>query len=306
MFPSTAAGLSSARGAAEQTASRLRSSFWIFPRPRRSATTWPMNAGRFCWRTRPGYRQDRHHRSRTDRACVARDQAHKLAGRQSLVAFPRPPPPALQRFGRRATTPLLGKRGEGEVADRDPGLLPGGKRGRGPGHDRAGRRGRSGTPPGRTAWGLSRPVMILVVRVTGLGVELDLDGPHLAGVGAAGDAGPVDLGVRHVPSGSRGGPFGAQLVVRNATRPARTPQAGLTSSHSRAASTARMCARRASAGRVAGVAEPGGGHPVAGRPAPARARVRACRWRHIRVRRHRRVILVSRSGWTRSASASRS
>ena len=82
-------------------------------------------------------------------------------------------------------------------------------------------------------------------------------------------------------------------------------QPGLVSSHSRAASTARMCASRPSAGRTAGNPS-----PVAFIPSrvsqhhlgPKPSRPVAA----YPVRRHRPKIVGSRPGGTRSAAASRS
>ena len=84
-----------------------------------------------------------------------------------------------------------------------------------------------------------------------------------------------------------------------------SPQAGVAASHSRAASTARMCARRPSAGRVAGKPSPVAAIPSRvsqHHPGPGPSRPVAA----YPARRHRAVIAGSRSGWTRSATASRS
>ena len=112
--------------------------------------------------------------------------------------------------------------------------------------------------------------MIAVVRAERLGGQLDLHRPDLPGVGAGVGAGPVDLGVGHVPGGRAGGPGGADaplgLPPRPGLRPGRgrcQPQPG--GQHGADVRQARQ--RRA----PGGIAEPGGIHAGRGQPAPRRA-----------------------------------
>ena len=158
----------------------------------------------------------------------------------------------------------------GQVPDRDPALLPGRKRGRGPQHHRAGGRGGQvhdrGVPhrgqqsrhdPGGPG--------------DRLGGQLDLDRPDLPRVRAAVDAGPVDLRVRHVFAAAGRGLVGAQPPFGMPPRPAVRP--GLPGGQPQPGGQHRADVRQAGQGRASrGEAEPGGRHPVPGQPAPARAR----------------------------------
>ena len=166
------------------------------------------------------------------------------------------------------TRPFGGERGRRQVPDHDTGLLTCGNRSRGPGHHGPGGRGgqvddlrvpRRSEQPGHDPGGAGQR----------LRRQLDLHGPHLPGVRAGLDAGPVDLGVGQVPdadpgeSGAKpplGMPPGAALRPRGAGR---QPQPG--GEHGADVRQARQ--RRARGG----VAEPGGSHAGRGQPAPRRA-----------------------------------
>ena len=96
--------------------------------------------------------------------------------------------------------------------------------------------------------------MIRVVPGDGLGGQVHLDRPHLARIRGGPRCWASGSRARDVLAASGGGMVGAQPLL--GIHQAATGQAGLPCSHSRAARTARMWARRPSAGRLAGEASP--------------------------------------------------
>ena len=147
--------------------------------------------------------------------------------------------------------------------------------------------------------------MIAAVRASGLGVSSASIAQHSPGIRAGGQVGPGHLRIGHMP-----GPASPALrrgsAVRTATTPGRLPEASLASRDRRTASTARMCASRASAGRPGGEAQAGGAMP--GRvsqhhagPGPEPAGLR-----RTRRARQRATIARNRSSRTPNAAASRS
>ena len=138
-----------------------------------------------------------------------------------------------------------------------------------------------------------------------LGGELDLDRPHLPGVGAGRRCDGQWISASGTCSRRPAAGWSARSRRSECHQGWPWLQAGLPCSHSRAARTARMWARRPSAGRVAGNPSPvsviparvSQHHPGPGPSRPVSA---------YPARRHRATIAGSRSGCTRSAMASRS
>ena len=152
--------------------------------------------------------------------------------------------------------------------------------------------------------GDSSPAMIPVVRATGLGVSSTSIAQTCPAYGL-----PSMLGQWISASGtcSRRPAAGWSARSRRSECHHACPSAQVcpAASHSRAASTARMCASRASAGRPAGKPSPVAAIPSLVSqhqpgPGPSRPVATYPAWRH------RAVIFSSRFEWTRSASASRS
>jgi hypothetical protein len=94
--------------------------------------------------------------------------------------------------------------------------------------------------------------MIGVVRASGLGVSSTSTAHTWPAYGLSGNGRPVDLRVRHVLAAPGRGPVGARSRRSECHHAFPSVQAGPSASHSRAASTARMCASRPSDGRRAG------------------------------------------------------
>jgi hypothetical protein len=114
-------------------------------------------------------------------------------------------------------------------------------------------------------WGLSASA------ITGgcLGGQLDLNRPHLPGVRAGLEGGPVDLGVGDVLAAPGRGPVGAQPSFGMPPRPPRRPdRAGLQPEPGGQdrADVGQAAQRRLGGGEP----EPGRGHPGPGQPAPPR------------------------------------